>query len=596
MADIVKLKMVKPGPSATKEPVRDSVYKALAAAGYTVKGNCLSRKVMQRVGKDIVEVEKQIANCDLVVKSEITFDDGLTRSKRFTVAGVMADGRQLPEVQVPADQFAAMNWPVKSWGLAVNVEPGQGNRDYLRHALQITAQNVEARTIYAHLGWRKIGHDWVFLHAGMTGKIEVSVTEENLQRYELQPANPKSIQTALELLDVAPREITIPMMALVFLAPLCEPLRTAGIEPAFVLWLAGSTGTMKSTLSGLFLSFYGRFDSRSLPGNFRDTANSLEKRAFAAKDVVFVVDDYHPCSSDAEARAMQQTAQRILRSYGDRQGRSRLNSDLTAKPAYIPRSVALVTGESLPEVGQSGSARLFALELKKGEVNTELLTTLQSKTDELSAAMSAYTDWLAPQLDSLAAGFRERFQGLRAAACNDGHGRIPETVAWLMIGFSAFVRFAVNSDVVSSEEGERLSGECWAILNKLAEDQSRVVTDDRPVNKFIDALRDMLTAKVVWLRHSSELDSANRDGAFLGWEDSDAYLLIPGETYRQVCRFVQAQGGRFPVGERRLWSSLAAEGLIEVYNDGSRVNNTVLKTINGERRRVLCLKRSAVEP
>ena len=569
--------------------------KMLAAAGYSVKGNCLTRKVMQRVGRELVEMDKQIANCFLRVMSEVTFDDGLTQNKRFAVAGVLADGRQLPEVQVPADQFGAMNWPVKSWGLAVNIEPGQGNRDLLRHALQITAQDVESRTVYSHLGWRKIGRDWVFLHAGMLGEIEVNVTEENLQRYELQPANPEAMQTAVQLLDVAPREITIPTMALAFLGPLCEPLRMAGVEPAFVLWLAGSTGAMKSTLSALFLSFYGRFDSRSLPGNFRDTANSLEKRAFAAKDVVFVVDDYHPCSSDAEARQMQQTAQRILRSYGDRQGRSRLNSDLTAKPAYIPRCLALVTGESLPEVGQSGSARLFALELKKGEVKQELLTILQSEADELSAAMASYTEWLSPQLDSLAAGFRQQFQELRAAAVADGHGRIPETVAWLQIGFAAFVRFAVESGALSSEKGDELSGECWAILNKLAADQSRVVAEDRPANKFLEALRDMLTAKTVWVRHSSEMDSANRDGAFIGWEDSENYLLIPGETYRQVCKFVQAQGGRFPVGERRLWSHLAAEGLIEVFNDGSRINNTILRSINGERRRVLCIKRSAVE-
>ena len=583
------------GPMLRLADDRGDATKMLAAAGYSVKGNCLTRKVMQRVGRELVEMDKQIANCFLRVMSEVTFDDGLTQNKRFAVAGVLADGRQLPEVQVPADQFGAMNWPVKSWGLAVNIEPGQGNRDFLRHALQITAQDVESKTVFSHLGWRKIGRDWVFLHAGMLGEIEVNVTEENLQRYELQPANPEAMQTAVQLLDVAPREITIPTMALAFLGPLCEPLRMAGVEPAFVLWLAGSTGAMKSTLSALFLSFYGRFDSRSLPGNFRDTGNSLEKRAFAAKDVVFVVDDYHPCSSDAEARQMQQTAQRILRSYGDRQGRSRLNSDLTAKPAYIPRGLALVTGESLPEVGQSGSARYFALELKKGEVKQELLTILQSEADELSAAMASYTEWLSPQLDSLAAGFRQQFQELRVAAVADGHGRIPETVAWLQIGFAAFVRFAVESGALSSEKGDELSGECWTILNKLAADQSRVVAEDRPANKFLEALRDMLTAKTVWVRHSSEMDSANRDGAFIGWEDSENYLLIPGETYRQVCKFVQAQGGRFPVGERRLWSHLAAEGLIEVFNDGSRINNTILRSINGERRRVLCIKRSAVE-
>ena len=571
--------------------------KALSKYGYGISNEgCLTRRVTQKIGKQLTEVEKQIANCVLWVTSEITRDDGVTQTKRFTVAGRLAGGQLLPEMPVPADQFASMNWPVKCFGLSVNIEPGQGNRDYMRHAIQLTAQGVEARTIFGHIGWRKSGRTWVYLHAGMNGEIQVDVSEEGLQRYTLQPANPAMMKTAIDLLEVGPHGITFPMMALIFLAPLCEPLRIAGVEPAFVLWLAGQTGAMKSTITALFLSFFGRFDSRSLPGNFRDTANSLEKRAFACKDCVFVVDDYHPCSTDSEAKQMQASAQKLLRAFGDRQGRARLNSDSTVKQAFVPRGMAIVTGEDLPDVGQSGSARYFALELKRGELDKEKLTILQAKADELSAAMTAYTEWLGPQIDSLATGFRHSFEELRAAACqNSEHGRIPETVAWMQLGFSAFLRFAVESGAITQEKADKYSGECWTILNKLAADQSRNVQEDRPANKFIESLRDMLTSKEVWVRHISEMDSAPHDGQFIGWEDSDNYLLIPGETFKQVARFAQAQGSRFPVGDRRLWAHLASEGLIETFTDDKRTYNTVMKKIGSERKRVLTLKKTALE-
>ena len=589
------LEVVKPQEEKPSEDPLGKVRKMLAKAGYSVGPNGeLTRRVMQRIGKESVEIEKIITNAILWVTAEITRDDGLTTTKRFIIAGRLAGGRPLPEMPVAADQFSSMNWIVKSWGLAVNIEPGMGNRDFARHALQVTAQGIKSKTVYSHLGWRFIGGSWVYLHAGMNGEIEVDVTEEGLSRYCLPAPKPESMATAVELLDVGPREITYPLTALVFLAPLCEPLRMAGIEPAFVLWLVGLTGCMKSTTAALFLSFFGQFDSRSLPGNFRDTANSLEKRAFACKDSLFVIDDFHPSATEAETRAMQQSAQKLLRAFGDRQGRARLNSDTTLKTAFIPRGLAVVTGEDLPDVGQSGAARYFALELKRNDINKEKLTILQGKTDELSAAMTAYVDWLGPQIDRLGKSFRQAFEQLRTAATTDGHGRIPETVAWLQIGFESFAAFAVESGAWTQETASEKSKECWRILVKLAEQQSRTIAEDRPAQKFLDALRDMLDAKICWTRHASCMDST-KEGFFLGWEESENFLLIPGETFKQVQKFAQAQGGRFPISEKRLWAHLAAENLIETWTDGKHLRTTVTRRIGGDVKRVLVLRKSALE-
>jgi len=104
--------------------------------------------------------------------AEVTRDDGLTQSKRFGVSGVLADGRMLPEGMVPAEQFSSTNLSVELWGLLANIEPGQGNRDFVRHALQLTAAGIDSRTEYTHLGWRFIGSGWEYIHAGMTGEVE----------------------------------------------------------------------------------------------------------------------------------------------------------------------------------------------------------------------------------------------------------------------------------------------------------------------------------------------------------------------------------------------------------------------------------------
>ena len=102
----------------TKIDPLSKVRRILAKSGYEISDSGeLMRKVIQKIGKIEAEVCKLVANCILWVTSEITRDDGLTQTKRFTVAGLLAGGQSLPEMPVPADQFANMNWTVKSWGL-----------------------------------------------------------------------------------------------------------------------------------------------------------------------------------------------------------------------------------------------------------------------------------------------------------------------------------------------------------------------------------------------------------------------------------------------------------------------------------------------
>ena len=42
---------------------------------------------------------------------------------------------------------------------------GRGTADHLRAAMQLLSADVTARTVYGHLGWRRIGEQWAYLHA-----------------------------------------------------------------------------------------------------------------------------------------------------------------------------------------------------------------------------------------------------------------------------------------------------------------------------------------------------------------------------------------------------------------------------------------------
>lgn len=578
-----------------KTPIQAEFEAFLENTPYFLSGDgSLMRSIAQKIGKDWVEVPKRLANFVAKVDRQLIRDDGMTQSITFVVSGVLDGGTLLKPSHVSAPEFASMNWIPKSWGLSPNIEPGQGARDFVRHAIQCTVKKGTAtEVVFTHLGFRQMPDgSWVFLHAG---RGNVDVEEYGLSRYEMSEPDARMMRTAVELLDVAPRSVMVPLIALAFLAPLCELLRRAGIEPAFTVWLVGITGTMKSTLAALILSFFGQFDGKSLPGNFRDTPNSLEKRAFAAKDVLFVVDDYHPVSTEVESRNMVNSAQKLLRAYGDRQGRARMTSDLAIRAGYIPRGMLLVTGEDVPDVGQSGAARYIAIELEKNAIDKSKLTDLQQRAGELSAAMASYCEWISPQINSLSQTLGKTFRDLRDAAQNKGeHARLAETGAWLHTGFSAFLRFAVNAGAMTQEVAEREELNAWLTILGLSSTQSRRVSEDRPSKRFIEVLRDMLASEIVWCKPVTGI-GASKDGALIGWENFEAFFFIPGEVYRQVCRFCSTQGTRFPLTERRLWTHLAADGMIDTEKVGNRSYNTILKTIDGSRRRVLVMPKSRLE-
>ncbi len=73
----------------------------------------------------------------------------------------------------------------------------------------------------------------------------------------------------------APQNVMLSLVTLTFLCPLNHFLKIVGYEPKFVTALIGKTGSRKSTLVALFLSFFGKFSSSDLPMSFHDTANSI---------------------------------------------------------------------------------------------------------------------------------------------------------------------------------------------------------------------------------------------------------------------------------------------------------------------------------
>lgn len=533
----------------------------------------------------------EVANFVARPTLEVTRDDGQEEKKTFRIEGVLNGGLPLPPIDITAKDFLSMNWIMDNWGIQAAIKPGQGKKDICRDAIQNMGSDVEKHRIFTHIGWRKLENgQWVYLHAGgCIGSENISIeVEKELDRYVL-PTKVRNLKIAskasLQLLKLAPRNITILLLALVYLAPLVEAFKKVGIEPNFVVWLHGTTGSRKTSLGQLFLSHFGNFVSKTPPASFKDSAGNLERKAFSTKDTLILIDDYHPEASRYESLKMIQLAQRILRMYGDRIGRGRLTSTIQFQKTYAPRGMALVTGEDIPK-GESSIARFIEAEIQKEDVNLEKLTKAQKLSPYLSEAMAGYIEWLAPQMDDIPSILEMRFQEKRDIFQKiASHGRLGESAAWLIVAYDMMLSYMEEVGTVKADVAVKLLEEAENVLTQTILKQNSLVSQEKPEEIFINALQELFATNKVRLTPieqglASEDPLVSTSGERIGWYDKNFYYLLPEATYNAISRFLSKRGESFPVTERTLWKHLENANMIksEVTEDG-KVHRCIKKTI-----------------
>nr|MBA3970223.1 DUF927 domain-containing protein [Gemmatimonadota bacterium] len=240
-------------------------------------------------------VPTTLTNFTARIKADASEDDGAEVERGFEIEAMLLGRRHT--FTVPAKQFPGMGWVAEHLGAGAIVQPGFGIKDHARTAVQTLSGEIPARRVYAHTGWRKIGDEWLYLHAG--GAVGGSAGGEGseaqvelsgaLRERELPTASPEgeemlgAVRASLALLEVAPGGISYPLLAAAYRAPLGES--------DLSIHLSGPTGEGKSELAALFQQHYGaELDARSLL-SWESTENAIEGQAFTLKDQLLILDD-----------------------------------------------------------------------------------------------------------------------------------------------------------------------------------------------------------------------------------------------------------------------------------------------------------------
>lgn len=578
-------------------------------------------------------VDVPLCNFSAFITSAVSKDDGAERSAFFTLEGTLDDGTHLPSIEVSTSEFASLNWAIKFWGAyGAIVYAGQAVKDHLRAAIQELSRvrGMVRREVFAHTGWRTVQGVTAYLSSGAVigpdgplEGIEVELSDK-LKGYAL-PTPPtgevrkRAVLESLKLLEVAPDRVTLPMLAQVYRAPI-SPTRYA--EHAY-----GISGSAKSGLAAVALQhFKPSADRYNLTAEWKDTDNTLERLLFELKDSLNVFDDFNPTGSGPnEANKWHAKAERVFRAQGNGSGRGRMRADLTLRAPMPPRGSLLSTGEELPK-GYSLQARVFTVSLAKGDVDLERLKTLtqSGKQGVLASSMSAYVQWLAPQLEAVKTNLEdlaEEYQGLFPAS----HGRITDTAADLLAGFSIFRRFAVEVGALSLLESRELHARAIAALSGVSSAQAQYLEQNSPALRFFELLGSLLSSGAVFvasaeneeapsepekwgwekrIHHSSEGEFNSwepRSKTRVGWVTAKGELYLePDTAFAEVQRRAGTQGNALSRTAQTLWKELGEQGFIlpEKGKDSSgneRNYNTVKRTVNGRRPRVLNVALSTLQ-
>ena len=530
---------------------------------------------------------------------DILKDDGLTTDRYIEFQGILLGGALLKPSKVSGKNFLEMKWLIEAWGVRAAIKPKLEQE--VRYTLQLMAQaGIPESTIFTHLGWRKLKGTWAFLHAGgavgsETVEVEIS---DRLRKYSLPKETgdiKKALEASLSLLELGPKRIMYPLYALVWLTPLCESLRQAGIEPSHVTYLWGTTGSFKSTLIALLLSHYGSFEPKGLPANFRDSPKSIEEMAFQAKDTLLVVDDLYPAKDLRERAKLEGVLEYLTRNQGDRQGRGRLKSTINLMAGHPPRGLALCSGEIMPLSGSS-LARNFVLHLLKEDIKPEKLTQAQAQKALLSQAMRGYLEYLAPQLDTLIPQLPGDFEYLRERAKKESnktrtrHRRLDETVAFLYLGLNIFLNYAVAKEALTQEKAVKLLQEAWEIFNQVADELAQIAEREEPTKRFFEALMELQTLGRIYFATMEdvkpELAESTLGAQKIGWgpDDKGVYYLLYGPAWEQVVKYLRTQEEGLSLSKNSLLDSMEQKGLLDRSQGDRRV---IQKKIAGNKVRVL---------
>lgn len=361
---------------------------------------------------------RQLFNCDLqCMEIQEIYDDNtnVKKNRRVLVIKVKTDSDER--------KFSLeMSWESKKMeklfreviGFQVS-KWAQFERD-MKNLLTTLASSAKKSMILVKHGWRKVSDKMFYVY---DRRDETFGYKIQCGKYILQDNRYSTIDIWKMVMNVFTNANAAGPILLYSLYGITYQLfLDAGYRPTTILFVAGETGAMKTSVSKVFFTMFNTDeDSAVMP--FQSTVASLDPAISESNDMILLVDDYCPNSTmtNEGRKQMEQLLDRLIRIYGDATGRMKSNVDSRLVKSSRAKGGAVATGEIEAE-GRSSVLRMVTMQLRRGDISGDNLSFFQKEKKLWSTFLARYIGYLEKNYISIVDMITPNYSILRSETQN----------------------------------------------------------------------------------------------------------------------------------------------------------------------------------
>lgn len=379
-----------------------------------------------------------------------------------------------------------------------------------------------------------------------------------------------SCKHTLDMLEVAPHSLTLPLLAIEFLSLVHSKMMENGVYFKGVCCIVAPTQSFKTTIAALFFDYE---NGREADINFEATMAAIVRTIGNVRDSTIVVDDFKPGATTAESNDMTLKLSKLIRMCSDDSGGIKKAGAQNSTISKVAQCLTVVTAEQIQLKVQSTLARLLILEANRKSVNKDKLTYFQANhhlyrtfiEDFIMYVSSQGVETYCMKLTESFLQERDTFQKELIAKDVLVDNRTNDMCVWLYISFNEFLKFALKLEAIDQEQFDCYTKESLEIFLSIMEQQAERVSDLDDTKRFFRGLQVLIETKEIHigtLQARNTLYATTDSRSAIGFTKQGFVYLKNNIAFQQVVSYYRRFGKEFVASESTLRKTLVDNGYI----------------------------------
>ena len=522
-------------------------------------------------------------NCQITIIN-CTVTEG---EKGYYTCSILRKG-QLIEINVYTSSFLKGNWVLGIPGISILCDKNKFEKWLYLYLNSLANQFDINKTVYVKTlpGWYKDRNRYFYLtKSGIVGQTISNTYSKYGQDIPLSlSSQDNSFLKYPKMVNLTKNSPTATIVILYTTMSFCHAiLKEANQTPKFTLFLYGNRGSFKTSVA-LALS---QINNNEVEYNLKSTTAGLEAGFREYKDAVMLVDDLAPTALGTDSAKLKSNLETIVRTFGDSTGIKR-NNDYAKNGnqimQYKASGGAIITGEYITGC-ESSLARSLYLEVKKQDVDTNLLTELQESsifTNYIVSFILMLTDQLNSDCDFIK-NISKEIKAYKNEFINAySNSRYAEYHGQLSSIANLILYFGTKYNLISRYDAEYFDGIFKKAISDVISQNSNSLKELSPLNILCDSLINSIESGEQKPNHLNDQDIYYSRHIL---EDDDFYYITSNSLLSIFKRYIKDNDIHTPDMSVTLIGRLLADNnIIKVFQEGNTVRKAKKIPMHGNTR------------